>query len=399
MCSRPGGVDEDDVGALRDALLDRVEGDRGRVAALGAAHRAGADPLAPGLELVGGGGAEGVGRAEHHAAAVGDEHPGELAGGGGLAGAVDADDHHDARGVARPRSVLHGAVEVGAEQREQLLAQQRAQLVGRTGAEHLDALAQPLDQLLGGRDADVGGEQGVLDLLPGVLVEVLAGEQREQPLAEGVLRAGRAGRAAGPAGRRWARGPRSAGAARRLGSSTAAGAGGRGVREVHLLDGAARFVARGLGLVADVRFGGRGGDGRACVGGRRGQLLLPAAADHEPADRAEHDHGDDYSKDDGFHNPPSISHEGGASHSPRHSLIVALAIRSSSSSPSARHSPPSPACRARTIALGPVAHLELGEDRADVVTYGLVGDHQPLGDLPVAETARQQVQHLPFPGR
>ena len=50
----------------------------------------GADPVAPRLQLVGGGGAEGVGRAEHHVLVVGDEHAGELAGGGGLAGAVDA---------------------------------------------------------------------------------------------------------------------------------------------------------------------------------------------------------------------------------------------------------------------------------------------------------------------
>ncbi len=42
-------------------------------------------------------------------------------------------------------------------------------------------------------DADVGGEEGLLDLLPGVLVEVLAGQEREQPLAERVLGAGEAG--------------------------------------------------------------------------------------------------------------------------------------------------------------------------------------------------------------
>ena len=53
----------------------------------------------------------------------------------------------------------------------------------------LDALdphpgAQPLDQLLGRGDADVGGDQGVLDLLPGVLVEAVPGQQREQGPAQ-----------------------------------------------------------------------------------------------------------------------------------------------------------------------------------------------------------------------
>ena len=84
-----------DVGLVLDALGRGVEGDRGGVAALGPAHDVGADPVAPGLELVGGGGAEGVGRAEHDLLAVADERAGELAGGGGLAGAVDADDQHD----------------------------------------------------------------------------------------------------------------------------------------------------------------------------------------------------------------------------------------------------------------------------------------------------------------
>ena len=45
----------------------------------------------------------------------------------------------------------------------------------------------------GGLDADVGGDQAVLDLLPGVLVEVVAGEHGEQAAAERVLRAGEPG--------------------------------------------------------------------------------------------------------------------------------------------------------------------------------------------------------------
>jgi Permease for cytosine/purines, uracil, thiamine, allantoin. len=40
------------------------------------------------------------------------------------------------------------------------------------------------------------------------------------------------------------------------------------------------------------------------VGGAGGQRLLAATADDEPAECADHDHGDDYSKDDGFHNAP-----------------------------------------------------------------------------------------------
>jgi hypothetical protein len=77
--------------------------------------------------------------------------------------------------------------------------------------------------------------------------------------------------------------------------------------EIHLLDRPARFVARCLGLVADVRLGRGGGDVGRLRGRRRQRLPAPGAHD-QPAERADHDHGDDYSKDDGFHNPSSISH-------------------------------------------------------------------------------------------
>jgi hypothetical protein len=160
---------------------DGVEGDAGRVAALGPATVWRADPVAPGLQLVGGGGAEGVRRAEHHGAAVGDQHPGELAAGGRLAGAVDPDDEHDGRDAALVRHRLEAAVDVPADRGEQLLAQQRPQLADGADAVDADLLAQPADQLAGGGDAHVGGDQRVLDLLPGVLVEVVARQQREQP--------------------------------------------------------------------------------------------------------------------------------------------------------------------------------------------------------------------------
>ena len=93
------GVDHDDVGARRDALVDGVERHRRRVGALGSAHHLGAHPRRPGLQLVGGGGAEGVGGAQHDPPAVGDQHPREFADGRGLAGAVDADDQQHRRVV------------------------------------------------------------------------------------------------------------------------------------------------------------------------------------------------------------------------------------------------------------------------------------------------------------
>ena len=66
--------------------------------------------------------------------------------------------------------------------------------LGRVGGA-LDAHArpQPLDELLRRGDAQVGREEGLLDLVPGVLVDVLPAEQREQSAAQRVVRAGEPG--------------------------------------------------------------------------------------------------------------------------------------------------------------------------------------------------------------
>ena len=107
-----GGVDQDGVDALVDALLDRFERDAGRVAALGAADDLDTDALAPRGQLVDGGGAERVGRAERDGEVLGDQDPGDLADGGGLAGAVDTD-HQDHAGLAVGAAHLQAAVHVG----------------------------------------------------------------------------------------------------------------------------------------------------------------------------------------------------------------------------------------------------------------------------------------------
>ena len=182
-----GGVDEDGVDAVVDAVLDRLEGHAGGVAALGAADDLDADALAPGGELVDGRGAERVGRAERDREVLGDEDAGDLADGGGLAGAVDADDEDHARVAVGAGDLERGGP---CRCRRARSAPRAAPRAGRRlAALDPQAGAQLLDQRLGRRDADVGGEEGVLDRLPGVLVELVAAEQREQALAEAALRA------------------------------------------------------------------------------------------------------------------------------------------------------------------------------------------------------------------
>jgi hypothetical protein len=135
--------------------------------------------FAPGLQLVGGRGAERVGGAEQHRAAVADQHPGQFAARGGLAGAVHAD-HEDDRGVAAVRSGLQRPVHVLAELVHQLLLEQLANLGRAATAEHLHLGAQVVHHDPGRRDADVGGDQHFFDLVPGVIVEAVPGQEVQQ---------------------------------------------------------------------------------------------------------------------------------------------------------------------------------------------------------------------------
>ena len=63
----PGGVDDEHVDALRGRLLDPVEDDSGGIAAFLAGDDRRADALAPDLQLLDRGGAEGVAGGEQHA--------------------------------------------------------------------------------------------------------------------------------------------------------------------------------------------------------------------------------------------------------------------------------------------------------------------------------------------
>jgi len=180
----PGGVDEDDIGLVLGGGLHGVEGDRGGVGhVLVGADRRHPDALAPGLQLVGGGGAEGVGRAEDDILVHRDEDPGELADGRRLPGTVDPDDEDDCGPVPDPVGD-HSAVHRGVDQGEQLFAEPHADGGLVPGRLHGDPTAQRLDQ--GGRrlDTEVGREEGLLDLLPCLVVQMTAREHGEQALPE-----------------------------------------------------------------------------------------------------------------------------------------------------------------------------------------------------------------------
>jgi hypothetical protein len=106
-----GGVADQEFRAVGDGLLVGVEADRGRVG-VGIALTTGRPRrFAPALELLDGGGAEGVGGGEDHRKPALFEPQAELGGGGGFAGAVHADDEDDegfAIGAGQAEAVIAG---------------------------------------------------------------------------------------------------------------------------------------------------------------------------------------------------------------------------------------------------------------------------------------------------
>ena len=87
----------DHISTAVKPLLDRVEGNTGRITTLRAGHDIHTDPLPPSLELLGSCGPEGVCSTEYDVLVLGDHDPGEFADRGGLASAVDSNHHDHAR--------------------------------------------------------------------------------------------------------------------------------------------------------------------------------------------------------------------------------------------------------------------------------------------------------------
>ena len=165
--------------------------------------------------MVGGGGPEGVGGAEHHVPAVGDQHPGQLAGGGGLAGAVDPDDQQHRRpAVVRQRA--HRAVHVRVRPPRSAPAQQGPRARGvvtpcaATSARSCSVIS-----------AAAPAPRSAISRVSSTSVQESSSRVRRRAGRAATCRTrsatGTAGRGAGSAGRRWARSGRPRGLDRGFG--------------------------------------------------------------------------------------------------------------------------------------------------------------------------------------
>ena len=135
---------------------------------------------------------------EHDALARVDLPLGQLADGGGLAHAVDPDEepHRGAVLGHRQAAVARQAgLDVGLQGIDQG--------VGALDRARGDLLPQAVEQGRGRADADVGGEQRLLELVPDGAVEGRAGAQRAHRPRPGARGSCRSGPRCGPAPRRW----------------------------------------------------------------------------------------------------------------------------------------------------------------------------------------------------
>ena len=95
---------------------------------------------------------------------------GEFADGGGFARTVDADHQHHARGGGRHGDGTLGGFEDG----KQMLANEELDFGGIAHELAVNALADVLQNFGGGADANIGGDQGILELVKQIAVDLLA---------------------------------------------------------------------------------------------------------------------------------------------------------------------------------------------------------------------------------
>src|SRR5205085_895714 len=172
----PCGVNDEHVGAARLRRSKGVEEDSRGVCALLLLYERDAGALGPDGELVGGGGAEGVGGADENVVALGLDALRELADGRGLADAVDADDHDDVRqnrdghALFGGDALLLGLVEYG-EQLVLYRALQRGDVAYLLARDSAPNLVEYVGRRL---HADVGGDERLFQFVEKLRVNDLA---------------------------------------------------------------------------------------------------------------------------------------------------------------------------------------------------------------------------------
>ena len=133
--------------------------------------------LGPHAELLAGRGPEGVAGGHDHLVPAADLALAQLADGGGLAHAVDADEQPHRRRLRRRSAGIRSKPDSRALSS---VLQRVEQLLGVGEPLGLDPGPQRVEQLGGRLDADVGPDQRLLELVPGLVVDPAPGPDRAE---------------------------------------------------------------------------------------------------------------------------------------------------------------------------------------------------------------------------
>ena len=166
----PGGVGNDHVIAAGGGRFHRVKNDGGGVGSLTGLDQRDPGAVGPDLQLLAGGGTEGVACSQHDPATLTGVVIGQLGNAGGLAHAVHANDQNDGR--------LAGKIHLGI--RCHFLGNDVAQGIRRlfAGLQALfvHAVAELIHQFDGHFAADIGQDELFFQLIVKVIVDLAAGE-------------------------------------------------------------------------------------------------------------------------------------------------------------------------------------------------------------------------------
>jgi hypothetical protein len=188
-----GGVNDEHIGVARFGGLERVEEDCRRVGALFLLDKRDARSFSPDSELVGGGGAEGVGGADQNVVAFGLDALREFADGCRLAHSVDADDHHHVRRDVFRHARFGGdpLLGGGAEYCEQLIFDRGLERFNVVDLFARNAAPHAVENFQRRRHADVCRDQNFFEFVEQFGVNFLAAlEDRVNPVGKRFARGG-----------------------------------------------------------------------------------------------------------------------------------------------------------------------------------------------------------------
>ena len=166
-------IDDDIIHFARLCRLQSIEDNRAWIGAGFLPDRFQRPRVGPDLQLLNGGGAKSIRSAQQYFAAFAQEAVGEFADGRGLPRPVDAHQHHDGGRLPHDVHRRFGS----AQNFKQVFADEIANFARIAGELAVDTLANPLQDILHGAHAQIGGDQRVFKLFEKIGIDLFPARQ------------------------------------------------------------------------------------------------------------------------------------------------------------------------------------------------------------------------------